>query len=431
MDSQDIRRQHKEFLFPAVKNFYREPLVVAEGKGVRITDMDGNAYLDFFGGILTVSLGHANDEINEAVVSQLKRLSHISTLYQVESMVTLAANLARITPGNLKKSFFTASGTEADETAVMMAQIYSGNQEFIVLRHSYSGRSLLAQSMTAHSNWRAMPTQVASVKHALSPYCYRCPLKSTYPSCGIACAEDVEELIKTTTTGSVAGMMVEPVLGVGGFITPPPEYFSIVAEIVRRYGGVFISDEVQTGFGRTGKMFGIEHSDVQPDMITMAKGMANGLPIGAVIATVEIADSLVKNSISTFGGNPLSCAAANKVIEIVQRDDLAENCRRLGMVLRAGLDRMQEKYPGKMGDVRGMGLMQAVEFVADETVKDRTPDPAFVDKLMEETRKRGLLIGRGGLYGNVIRISPALNVGGHAVEEALAILDDAMAAILL
>ncbi len=431
MGSQEIRQQHKEFLFPAVKNFYKEPMVVSKGQGVHVTDMDGKTYLDFFGGILTVSLGHANEEVNDAVIDQLKRLSHISTLYQTESMVSLSVNLARITPGNLKKSFFTASGTEADETSVMMAQIYTGNQEFIVLRHSYSGRSLLAQSMTAHSNWRAMPTQVASIKHALSPYCYRCPLKSTYPSCGVACAEDVEELIKTTTTGAIAGMMVEPVLGVGGFITPPKGYFKIVAEIVRRYGGVFISDEVQTGFGRTGRMFGIEHSDVEPDMMTMAKGIANGLPLGAVIATAEIADSLVKNSISTFGGNPVSCAAANKVIEIVERDNLAENCERLGKILHTGLKKIQDKYPREVGDVRGLGLMQAIEFVVDETKQDRTPNTEIADKLMEETKKRGLLIGRGGLYGNVIRISPAMNVNGSVIDEAIQILDDSMAAICL
>lgn len=431
MDSMEIRRRHAEYLFPAVKNFYREPLVAAAGNGVHLTDLDGKTYLDFFGGILTVSLGHANPEVNQKVMEQVQRLSHASTLYQVESLVDLAANLARITPGPLKKSFFTASGTEADETAVMMAQIYTGNQEFIVLRHSYSGRSLLAQSMTAHANWRALPTQVASIKHAPSPYCYRCPMKSTYPGCGLACAEDLEELIQTTTTGAIAGMMVEPIQGVGGFITPPPEYFGIVAEIVRRHGGVFISDEVQTGFGRTGRMFGIEQFGVQPEMMTMAKGIANGLPLGAVIATDEIAASLVKNSISTFGGNPVSCAAANQVIEIIERDHLAENCRKLGAELAAGLGEIQEQFPREVGDVRGMGLMQAVEFVVDESGGDRTPNAAFTDRLMEETRKRGLLIGRGGLYGNVIRISPALNVTSGEVEEALRILADSLTALCL
>lgn len=429
MDSADIRRKHEQYLFPAVKNFYQEPVVAVKGKGVMVTDGDGKQYLDFFGGILTISVGHANEEVNGAVIAQVNRLSHISTLYQVESVVLLAERLALISPGKLEKCFFTASGTEADETAVMMAQVFTGNGEFIALRHAYSGRSLLAQSLTAHASWRALPTQVAAVKHALAPYCYRCPLKTSYPRCGVACAEDVEELIRTTTTGEIAGMMVEPIQGVGGFITPPPEYFKIVAEIVRRYGGIFISDEVQTGFGRTGKMFGIEQYDVMPDMMTMAKGIANGLPLGAVITTGEIADSLKKNSISTFGGNPVSCAAANQTLEIVERDRLPENCAAMGNILRKGLEALQRQYPKIIGDVRGMGLMQALELVVGETRQDRTPNPKALDQLMEETKQRGLLIGRGGLYGNVVRISPPMNVSREAVENALQILGDALAAL--
>jgi len=429
MDSAEIRRKHEQYLFPAVKNFYQEPMVAVEGEGVTVTDGDGKKYLDFFGGILTISVGHANEEVNAAIIAQVNRLSHISTLYQVESDVLLAERLARITPGKLEKCFFTASGTEADETAVMMAQVYTGNGEFIALRHAYSGRSLLAQSLTAHASWRALPTQVAAVKHALAPYCYRCPLKTTYPECGVACAEDVEELIRTTTTGDIAGMMVEPIQGVGGFITPPKEYFKIVAGIVRQYGGIFIADEVQTGFGRTGKMFGIEQYGVVPDMMTMAKGIANGLPLGAVITTGEIADSLKKNSISTFGGNPVSCAAANQTLEIVERDRLPENCSAMGDILRKGLEALQDRYPKLIGDVRGMGLMQALELVVDETSHDRTPNSKALDQRMEETKKRGLLIGRGGLYGNVVRISPPMNVGREAVEKALQMLDDSLAAL--
>ncbi|NOZ75995.1 MAG: aspartate aminotransferase family protein [FCB group bacterium] len=429
MNSQNIRDKHKQYLFPAVKNFYRESIVVSSGKGARITDVEGNTYLDFFGGILTVSVGHANEEVNAAVIAQVNRLSHISTLYPVESVVELAERLVRITPGNLEKCFFTASGTEADETAVMMAQLSTGNTEFIALRHAYSGRSMLAQALTAHAPWRALPSQIAAVKHALAPYCYRCPLKSTYPGCGVACAEDVDELIRTTTTGEIAGMMVEPIQGVGGFVTPPKEYFTIVAEIVRNYGGIFISDEVQTGFGRTGKMWGIDHSGVQPDMMTMAKGIANGFPLAAVVTTGEIADSIVKNTISTFGGNPVSCAASNKTIEIILRDNLAENSQNMGAILRRGLEDIQEKYPQIAGDVRGMGLMQAIEFVVDEPAGDRTPNPGAVDQFMEETKKRGLLIGRGGLSGNVIRISPPLNISRNEVETALEILSDSFAAI--
>ena len=420
--SESIRKKHKKYLFDAVKNFYKEPLVIEEGKGFYVSDSDGRSYLDFFGGILTVSVGHANDEVNTAIKAQVDRLSHISSLYPSIPVVDLAERLVRLAPGNLEKVFFNASGTEADETAVMMAQLYTGNTEIIALRHGYSGRSLLAQSLTAHAPWRALPTQVASVKHALAPYCYRCPLKMTYPDCGVACANDVKELINTTTTGKVAGILAEPIQGVGGFITPPDEYFNIVADIIHEHGGIFISDEVQTGFGRTGKTWGIQHSGVEPDMITVAKGIANGMPLAAVVTTKEIADTLQKNTISTFGGNPVSSAAANATLEIIERDELKANANEMGEILKDGLIKIQSDHREVIGEVRGKGLMVGLELVVDETKKDRTPNPAAVDRLMEETKDRGLLIGRGGLYGNCVRISPSLNIGRSEIDEALSIL---------
>ena len=428
-NSNTIRNKHKQYIFDAVKNYYKEPLVVSKANGFRVKDMEGNSYLDFFGGILTVSVGHANEEVNAAVTAQVNRLSHISSLYPTMPVVDLAERLVRMTPDKLEKVFLHASGTEADETAVMLAQLYTGNSEIISLRHGYSGRSLLAQSLTGHSPWRALSTQVSAVKHALAPYCYRCPLKLTYPDCGVACAEDVEELIQTSTTGKISGILVEPIQGVGGFITPPKEYFRIVAEIVRDHGGVFISDEVQPGFGRTGKTWGIDHYDVEPDMITMAKGIANGLPLAALISTKEIADSLQKNTISTFGGNPVSCAAANTTLDIIERDDLANNAQRMGEELTDGLSNIQRDHQNIIGDVRGKGLMVGVELVVDETCNDRTPNVVAVDQIMEETKKRGLLIGRGGLYGNTLRIAPALNIGSDEIKEALTILKESFDAI--
>jgi len=429
MNSETVRKKHQDHLFPAVKNYYEKPIAVSKAKGARVEDMEGISYLDFFGGILTISVGHANEDVNREVIAQINNLTHVSSLYPTLPVVELAEKLVNLAPGKLDKCFFTASGTEADETAVMMAQLYTGNNELIALRHGYSGRSLLAQALTAHASWRALPTQVSAIKHALSPYCYRCPLKLTYPECGVACAEDVEELIQTTTTGRVAGILAEPIQGVGGFITPPPEYFKIVAEIVRKYGGVFISDEVQTGFGRTGKMWGIEQYGVEPDMITAAKGIANGMPLAVVVTTSDIADALTKNTISTFGGNPVSCAAAKATINVIQRDKLDKNARKMGKVLRDRLEQLQDKYPKVIGEVRGMGLMQAIELVVDETKKDRTPNPGAADQLMEETKLRGLLIGRGGLYANTMRISPPLNITKNEVEEAIGILDDSFAAM--
>lgn len=424
-----IREKHKEFLFPATIQYYEEPIALTEGKGLRVRDADGNEYLDFFGGILTVSVGHANDKVNAAIKAQVDRLSHVSSLYPTLPVVELAERLARITPPGLKQSYFTASGTEADETAVMMAQLSTGNTEIVALRHGYSGRSMLAQSLTAHSTWRPLPTQVAGVKHAVSAYCYRCPLHLTYPSCGVACAKDIEELIRTTTTGRIAGFLAEPIQGVGGFITPPPEYFEIAVGIVKKYGGVFICDEVQTGFGRTGgKWWGIEHWGVTPDIMTMAKGVANGLPLGVTIATPEIAASLKALTISTFGGNPVSCAAANATIQLIEEEDLAGNAERTGRFFREGLEELKRRFPRNIGDVRGMGLMQALELVEDEIAGNRTPAKALTNRVFEETKKRGLLIGKGGLEGNVFRISPALTVAPAEVREALEILQESLAA---
>ncbi|RLB46890.1 MAG: aspartate aminotransferase family protein [Deltaproteobacteria bacterium] len=430
MNSNEIRDKHAKHLFPSVANFYKEPVVLHEGKGSRIKDLDGTEYLDVFGGILTVSVGHANDDVNAAVIAQVGRLSHVSTLYPTVPMVELAEKLSKVTPGNLDKAFFVASGTEADETAVSLAQVYTGNQELVALRHGYSGRSLLAQSLTAHSAYRAVPTQVAAIKHAMSPYCYRCPFKLEYPSCGVQCAKDIEDLIQTTTTGSIAGMLAEPIQGVGGFIVPPKEYFQIAAEIIRKYGGVMIADEVQTGFGRTGKMWGIENYDIEPEIMTMAKGIANGFPLGACVATPVVADSFTKSSISTFGGNPVSTAAAGAVLDIIERDDLKKNARERGAELREGLLMIQKKHPKIVGDVRGMGLMQALELVVDETAGDRTPNPGAVAALFEETKKRKLLIGKGGLHGNVLRITPMLNVTRDEIAEALQILDESFDAMV-
>ncbi len=428
--AEEIRTKHAKYLWPAVVNYYEEALALESGEGRRVKDFDGKEYLDFFGGILTVSIGHCDPRVTEPLKAQIDRLGHVSTLYPTLPIVELAERLAKMTPGDLSKSFFTVSGTEADETAVALAQVYTGAQEIIALRHGYSGRSMLAQSLTAHSAWRAVPTQIAGIKHALAPYCYRCPLGLKYPSCHLKCADDIEELIQTTTTGSIAGFLAEPIQGVGGFVVPPPEYFQKAVEIIRRYGGVFICDEVQTGFGRTGsKNFGIEHWGVQPEIMTMAKGVANGMPLGVTIATPEIADSFKKLTISTFGGNPMSCAAANATLQVMEDENIPGRSEKMGARLRAGLEEIQRRHPKILGDVRGMGLMQGLELVVDEPGGDRTPNPGAVGRIFEEAKSRGLLIGKGGLYGNVIRIAPPMTVSEGEIDEALAILEESFAAI--
>ncbi|MCY3941361.1 MAG: aspartate aminotransferase family protein [Gammaproteobacteria bacterium] len=425
-----VLRQYRNHVFPQVKSIHAEPVVVTQGKGCRVRDMDGASYLDFFGGILTISVGHCNDRVTDAIIAQVQRLTHVSSLYPTLPMGELAERLARITPGALEKCFFTASGSEADEMAVMMAQSYTGNSEIIALRHGYSGRTLLAQSLTGNAAWRGHAHLAPGVRHAPAPYCYRCPFQLTYPKCGVACARDVKELIETTTSGRVAGMLAEPVLGVGGFITPPPEYFAIVTEIVREYGGVLIADEVQTGFGRTGKRWGIEHYGLEPDLMTMAKGIANGMPLGALVTTGPVADSFEKSTLSTFGGNPVSCAAANAVLDVLEEERLTERAAVMGERLRDGLTRIRHRFPAMVGDVRGIGLMQAIEFVMDETAGDRTPNPELTADFIEAARRNGLLLGRGGLYANVVRIAPPLTVSADEVDEALTAVENALASLI-
>jgi 4-aminobutyrate aminotransferase-like enzyme len=418
---QEILDKQKAYLFPSVITYYSEPLVLDRGKGLLLYDVDGREYLDFFGGILTVIAGHCNDTITDALVDQARRLQHVSTLFPTEAQVDLAETLARITPGRLQKSFFTNSGTEANETAILMARAYTGRHEVVALRHSYSGRSALAMSLTGNFAWRVGGPGAPGILHAHNAYCYRCPFEKTYPDCNLVCARDIEEMIRTASSGALAAFIAEPIQGVGGFITPPPEYFSLVAGIVRKYGGVFISDEVQTGFGRTGgKWFGIEHWGVEPDMITAAKGMANGAPVSATVATPEIADSLKGLTISTFGGNPVTTRTAKATIDFIESENLLDNARVVGQYLRDRLEELQEKHP-IIGDVRGMGLMQGVELVRDRKTKE--PAVEEMKRLMDSTKDNGLIIGKGGLYGNVIRISPALVCTRSDVDRAVTVLD--------
>ena len=430
----DVTAKHRKYLFPSTATYYEQPVALESGKGTRVRDYDGKEYLDFFGGILTVSVGHANDKVNAAVRAQMERLGHVSTVYPTLPIVELAERLVKLAPAGpggarLDKAFFCASGTEADETAVALAQAHTGRQELIALRHGYSGRSLLAQSLVGHGKYRVIPTQVAAVKHAHAPYCYRCPMGLTYPSCEIKCATDVEEIIQTTTMGAIAGALVEPIMGVGGFITPPAGWMAKFVEIVRKYGGIFIADEVQTGFGRTGgKMWGIEHDGVRPDAITMAKGIANGYPISAIVTTSAIADAWKGGNISTFGGNPISSTAANATIDQIVSGGLMDNAAAMGQILREGLEDLKARYTA-IGDVRGRGLMQGVELVRDEKKGDRAPALDTTLRLFEETKKRGLLIGRGGLHGNVLRIAPALIIGEREIQDALQILDESFAAL--
>lgn len=419
--SEEVVRKHKEFLWPAVTNYYAKPLVADRGQMQYLWDLDGRKYLDFFGGILTISVGHANPKVTSKIKEQVDRLQHTSTLYPNEHIVALAEKLAQITPGKLQKSFFTNSGTEANEAAILLARMASNSYDVVALRHAYAGGSMLAKSVTAHAPWRKAGVISVGISHAINPYCYRCPLEKTYPDCNVACAKDVENLIQTGTSGTIAAFIAEPIQGVGGFITPPPEYFKMVFKIVKNYGGLFIADEVQTGFGRTGKKwFGIEQWEVTPDIITCAKGMGNGVPIGATITTAELADTFKGLTISTFGGNPVTSVAARATIDVIEEEHLLDNVDTVGRYFRGKLEELQQKH-ALIGDVRGMGLMQGLELVKDRQTKE--PAAEATAKVMERARENGLLIGKGGLYGNVLRLSPMLNISKPDVDEAIKLLD--------
>ena len=389
-----------------------------------VWDDEGNRYLDAFGGVLTISVGHGNPKVVAAIVEQVKTLSHVSTLYANKPQSDLAERLAQIAPGKLKKSFFTNSGTEANETAIAAAKHATGRHELVALRHGYSGRAAQTLAASGQSSWKRLPAQVPGIVHAHAPYCYRCPFKLEYPACDLACADDIEELIRTCTTGEIAGFLAETIIGSGGFIVPPPGYFERAVGIARKYGGLFICDEVQTAWGRTGdKWFGIEHWNVEPDMIVSAKGMGNGAPVAVTIATAEVADKYPGITFATFGGNPVSMAASLATLQVIEEEDLKTNARVVGNYLREKLDALQQKHT-LVGDVRGMGLMQALELVKDRTTKE--PHAQAVLDVFEDSRRQGVLIGKGGLYGNVIRTGLPLNATKAHVDELSAALDQGL-----
>lgn len=425
MDSGEASRLKAEYLYPNIRTYYPDPLLLAQGEGTRLRDDQGREYLDFFGGILTVSVGHCHPHVTRAITQQAQRLVHTSTCYLTQPMLELAQRLAEITPGRLQKCFFTNSGSEAIETALNTARMYTGCDEIIALRHSYHGRSSLATAVTGNWAWRTPGSNLPGVVYAHNGYCYRCSLGQTYPQCDVACARDIEEVIKTTTSGRVAALVAEPIQGVGGFITPPPEYFQIAADIVRDHGGLFIADEVQTGFGRTGKhMFGIQHWDVEPDIMVFAKGLGNGSPVGATIALPEVADACLNQSISTFGGNPVSMAAAQATLDVIIDEDLPDHVEAMGEVLFRGCRELMDRHP-VIGDLRGKGLMLGMELVSQEGA----PDASLADRLLERARAEGILIGRGGLHGNVIRLTPPMTIDKGEIEEALEKLDRALGQI--
>lgn len=398
----EILQKRREYLSPSMFFFYRKPLNVVDGKKQYLFDEDGRRYLDAFGGIATVCCGHCHPEVIEAIMNQTKQLQHSTVVYLNHAIADFAEALASKLPGDLKVVFFTNSGTEANELAIMMARLYTGCHDIISLRNAYHGNAAATMGATAQSSWKFNVIQ-SGVHHAMNPDQYR----GIFGSDGLKYAKDVQDLIDYGTCGRVAGFIAEAIQGVGGILELAPGYLPAVYSSIKKAGGLCISDEVQTGFARTGSTFwGFEAHGVVPDIVTMAKGIGNGLPIGAVVTTPEIAQVLTYRSyFNTFGGNPVCTAGAHAVLKVLEKEKLQENAHIVGSYLIDRLKSLQEKH-AIIGDVRGRGLMIGVELVTDREMK--TPAKAETLHVMDQMKEMGVLIGKGGFYGNVFRITPPL-----------------------
>jgi len=405
----EILSLREQYMSPGIFKFYKEPLTIVEGHMQYMWDETGKQYLDAFGGIVTVSVGHCHPKIVERVREQVGRIQHTTTIYLHPAVAQYAQKLAEHMPANadLNSSYFTNSGSEANELAILMSRSFTGNADVIALRNGYHGGTGTVQSLTAVGTWKFPASNTINVKHAAPGYCYRCPFGLTYPSCDMKCAKSVEDLIRYETSGQVACFIAEPIQGVGGVIDPPEEYFQIVYDIVRNHGGLCIADEVQTGFGRTGDHFwGFENWGVTPDLVTMAKGMGNGIPLGACTTRTEIARTTAQRlHFNTYGGNPVSMTQGLATLEVIDDENIQENARRIGGHLKERLLELQEKH-ALIGEVRGKGLMLGVEMVRDRS----TLEPAAEEtaNIMERCKERGLLLGKGGLFGNVFRVAPTM-----------------------
>jgi len=422
-----VKEQYRDYVMTGfVKRV--EPVVADHGDGALLYDADGTEYIDCFAGISVTNAGHHNTKILAAAKAQADKLVHAcSYVYHVESVGALAEKLAMVTPGALQKSFFGNGGAEAIEGAFRLAKRYSGRNEFVALESSFHGRSYATLSVTGNSGRKkGGGPYMPGVAFAPTPYCYRCFAETTPDKCDLLCARRVGEVIRLHLSGNVCAFIAEPVMGEGGIITPPDDYFKRVKEILDEEGVLFIADEVQSGFGRTGKMFAIEHYGVEPDIITMAKGIADGWPLSAFIARPEIADAFqLGDHLSTFGGNPVSCAASLANIEFMEETGLVEQSARKGAALKARFEELQQAQP-LIGEVRGKGLMIGVELVADQQTKAYgTAAAGFVRQYCLE---HNLLIGVGGNFGSVLRIQPPLVISDAQLETVFATVADGLAA---
>jgi len=421
---EEIIEKRRRHLLPWTRHFYSSPPLIVRGEMQHLFDHGGKRYLDFFAGVAVMNLGHSHAAVAEAARAAAQTLQHTTTIYLTRPIADLAEALARVAPPGLTQSFFTTSGSEANEAAALLASHATGRSELLALEGALHGRTKLCMSLTGLSFWRSDRSPVGGIARAPAPYCYRCPFGRTHPSCDLACARALDGVLRSSTSGEPAALFVEPIQGNGGIIDPPEGYFPMVKEILDRHGALLIADEVQTGFGRTGRFFAMEHFGVVPDLMTVAKALGNGYPIGAVITRPDIASRSPRPGASTLGGSPLTAAVALAVVETHRREGLAERAARLGDILKGRLRELASRYP-LLGDVRGRGLMLGVELVRPGKV----PAVEETDVLLERMKDRGVLIGKTGRDRNVLTFQPPLIIDETDIDETLEALEQSLAAI--
>jgi len=422
----ESRRKH----YIPLALYHDKPLHLVKARGEYVWDSEGKRYLDCIGGIVCISAGHNHPKIKAKLLQMLEddEIQHTSTLYLNRHIVELAESLTAVAPDGLDRAAFTNSGSEANELAFMTARQSTGETMIINLRHGYHGGTSGALAQCGQHTWRFRSQPVSAATSALEPYCYRCPFNQQVDSCDLECAKNVETTIQTSTHGRIAAMIAEPVMGVGGFISPPKAYFDEVTEIVHRYGGKYISDEVQTGAGRCGHEFLLSRElEIDADMVTMAKGFGNGAAIGAVLMKSEDAKSLEgKMYFNTFGGDPMQTAQAKVTMDVIAEEKLSENAMAMGVRLMDGFRQLMNSHD-IIGDVRGRGLLMGLELVKDRHSKAYATEETA--RLMDICKDHGVLIGKGGLFGNVVRIAPPMTINADQADHLLAVIDQALAEV--
>ncbi len=411
---QAILEKKRRYLIPCTYHFYRDPPQIVRGEGVHLYDSSGKRYLDLYSGVSVHALGHCHPELVEAICDQVRTLQHATTIYLTEPIVNLAEQLAAVLPGELCRTFFCCSGSEANEGAALLATLYTGRNEFLAFQNGLHGRTKLGMSLTGLSFWRTDPHPVGGITLVPPPHCFRCPWGQSQTQCRFECVDAVERAILTATSGKPAAMFVEPVQGNGGILVPPPGYFPRLRQVLNRYDTLLVADEVQTGFGRTGRMFAMERWNVAPDIVTGGKALGGGTPVGFFSTTDEIAACYTRPGASTFGGNPVTAQAGLKFLEILQRDRLVARSEQVGGQLKDRLMQLIEKTD-IISDVRGLGLMIGTEIAG----RGSFSAAENADQILERMKDAGCLLGKTGPGRNVLTWMPPLIVEADELLEAV------------